>query len=227
MTALREVIVVFAKPAVPGQVKTRLIPPLTSEEAAEFHLAALADVLSVARSVSPEIELRVAGETAALERFRERHPDVTVKSQRGRGLGERLRHAFEAAFKRGAGRVLIVGSDHPSLPADHLRQLLERSNETDVVLGPSEDGGYYAVAIRRASWPLAGALFDSMPWSTPELLSATLDRAADSGLTAQLGPSWYDVDDAEDLERLRRDAEPGSATAAFLRELDWLYEDEA
>ena len=218
---------VFAKPAVPGRVKTRLIPPLTPEGAAEFHLAALTDVLSAARSVSPRIELRVAGGAADLERFRERHPDVTVKGQRGPDLGQRLRHAFHEVFRSGAERVLIVGSDHPSLPAEHLRQLLEGLSETDVVLGPSEDGGYYAVAIRRASWPAAAALFDSMPWSTAGLLAATLDRAADSGLSVQLGPSWYDVDEAADLERLRRDAETGSATAAFLRELDCLNEDEA
>lgn len=227
MTSPIGVIVVFAKPAVPGEVKTRLIPPLTPEEAAEFHLAALADVLGAARSVSSNVELRIAGEEAALERFRERHPDVHVTRQRGPELGQRLRDAFDEVFRGGTERVLIVGSDHPSLPSGHLRQLLDGLSDTDVTLGPSEDGGYYAVAIRREAWPSAAALFDSMPWSTPELLSATLERAGDSGTTVQLGPSWYDVDDADDLERLRRDVEPGSATAAFLRELDRLHKDEA
>ena len=211
---------VFAKPAVPGRVKSRLIPPLTPEAAAQFHLVALTDVLSAARDVSPRIELWVAGGAAEQECFRERHPGVRVTGQRGPDLGQRLRHAFDEVFRSGAERVLIVGSDHPSLPADHLRQLLEGLNETDVALGPSEDGGYYAVAIRRAAWPVAAALFDSMPWSSTGLLAATLDRAADSGLSVQLGPSWYDVDEAADLERLRGDAEPGSATATFLRELD-------
>lgn len=211
--------IVFSKPAVPGEVKTRLVPPLTPDQAAEFHLAALTDVLAIALGVSDEISLDVAGGPAALRFFRDRYPDVTVRNQRGSELGERLRNAFDDTFRAGPARAVVVGSDHPSLPATHLTRVLEGLSETDVVIGPSEDGGYYAIAIRRTSWPAAAVLFQDIPWSTPDVLSTTLARAAAAGLSTQLAPSWYDVDEVGDLERLVRDVAADSASARYLHEI--------
>lgn len=210
-----ECIIVFAKAAQPGAVKTRLTPHLTPEQAVDFHLAALADTLAAARrAIRGPVELHVAG--GADKAFRRLHPGVTVRPQVGDDLGARLSHAFATAFEGGATRVLIVGSDHPTLAPELLGELLSAADTADVAWGPSRDGGYYAIAIRRDRWPAAEAVLRNIPWSTDQVLAASLERARTAGLSIALGSEWYDVDAPEDLERLRRDAAPDSACARFL-----------
>jgi len=213
-----ELIIVFSKLAAPGQVKTRLIPPFTPEEAAEFHLALLDDVLSTARLVAgDQVELWVAGSEVDARSFRHRYPTLPVRCQQGRQLGQRLTHAFEDCFARGLARVLVVGSDHPTLPPPHLQQLLLGVAESDIGFGPSRDGGYYAVAVRRQSWPHARVAFQDIPWSTDAVLERSLEIAGRAGLKVSLADEWYDVDRPADLELLRRDLRPDSAAAVFLR----------
>jgi rSAM/selenodomain-associated transferase 1 len=217
MTAGSTLIIVFTKPALPGQVKTRLVPCLTPDEAAEFHLAATADVVAVAERTAKRVELHVAGDEDDAAELRALYPDREVRVQADGGLGERLIAAFDSAFRRDFERVLIVGSDHPTLPARHLCDALARLADCDAALGPSRDGGYYAVALRRGSWPAAQALFRFIPWSTPEVLAETRQRARDAGLRVALAPEWYDVDRPEDLQLVGRDGGPDSAAFRFLR----------
>ncbi|NIR42560.1 MAG: glycosyltransferase [Gemmatimonadetes bacterium] len=218
MTAGATLIIVFTKPAMPGEVKTRLVPCFTPEEAAEFHLAATADVVAIAEGVVREtVELHVAGDFDDAAELRALYPDREVRTQEGDGLGERLIAAFDDAFRRGFARTLIVGSDHPTLPPAFLAETLARLDESDAAFGPSRDGGYYAVAARRESWPAARALFVDIPWSTPEVLSATRERARDAGLRIAFAPEWYDVDRPEDLQLVGRDGGPDSAAFRFLR----------
>lgn len=213
-----ECIIVFAKAAQPGAVKTRLIPHLTPKQAADFHLAAMADTVAAARRATRgPIELHVAG--GATEEFRRLQPGLTMRTQEGDDLGARLSHAFAAAFERGATRALIVGSDHPTLPPELLSEVLSAADTADVAWGPSRDGGYYAIAIRRDRWPAAGAVLRDIPWSTDQVLAASLERARTAGLSIALAAEWYDVDAPEDLERLWRDAPPHSECARFLRGL--------
>lgn len=214
-------ILVFAKPAVPGRVKTRLIPPFTPKEAAEFHLAALDDIVAAVRGVAKGgVRLCVAGAGDALDDFRRRYPGVEVRPQGGGDLGARLTAAFDEAFTAEFQRALIVGSDHPTVPTQNLAEGLAHLGSADISLGPSRDGGYYAVGIRRGSWPEAGTIFRNIPWSTPRVLEASLERAHRAGLKVVLLPEWYDVDRAVDLELLRRDASADSASARFLRALE-------
>lgn len=161
----------------------------------------------------------MAGPPEAVREIAGRLPGFTPRRQRGDGLGERLRHAFDAAFSDGASRALAVGSDHPTLPPAHLERAFEELEEADAVLGPTADGGYYAVGLRSAAWPAAAEIFRDVPWSTPEVLEATEARARRSGLVVRRLPSWYDVDEPHELGRLREDLEEGSATAEALARL--------
>jgi glycosyltransferase A (GT-A) superfamily protein (DUF2064 family) len=112
-----------------------------------------------------------------------------------------------------------VGGDHPTLPPDHLVRAFDALGSSDVVLGPTPDGGYYAVGLRSGAWPEAGEIFGDIPWSTPEVLERTAERARRLGLGVARLPPWYDVDEPEELERLERDVEEGSATARALARL--------
>jgi glycosyltransferase A (GT-A) superfamily protein (DUF2064 family) len=127
---------------------------------------------------------------------------IPVRLQQGAGLGQRLHHAASTALAEGHRACAIIGSDSPTLPPDHVRKLL--AAQSDVALGPAEDGGFYAIVFRRT----ALHMFDGVAWSTPETLRQTEASTTRAGLTVSLGPSWFDVDTPEDLERLSRSDVP-------------------
>lgn len=215
-----ELIIVFTKAALPGAVKARLVPTFTPDEAAEFHLAALADTVDAAlRADRGPVELHVDGDDDDVAEVRALYPGHTVRPQVGGDLGERLVHAFESTFARAVERAVVIGSDHPTLPPVHIAEALTRLDQADVTLGPSRDGGYYAVAVRRASWPEARVIFRGIPWSTAAVRETSMERARQVELDVVLIPEWYDVDAPEDLETLRRDLLPDSACARFLDEI--------
>src|SRR5262249_19232182 len=113
-------------------------------------------------------------------------------------LGARLAHAFEDLLADGAPAAIVMGSDIPTLPRAVLATALEGVARADLVLGPSEDGGYYLIGLRA---PRA-AVFADMVWSTAGVLEETLHRARALGLDVDLLPAWFDVDTGADLERL-------------------------
>lgn len=212
-------IVVFGKYPVPGRVKTRLQPLLGAEGAARLYRAFLWDCIEVARRVDEaSVEVWLEGPAAGPGDVEEPWT-VPVRRQEGGSLGARLRHAFETSFQEGAGRTLVFGSDHPTLPPSHLSAALRALGRRDVVAGPSRDGGYYAIGIRRGAWPRAGSLFRAIPWSTPTVLELTRARARALGLRWAEVPAWYDVDVPRHLELLRGDLREGSRTAAALARL--------
>lgn len=217
---LRRHLLLFGKLPEPGRTKTRLAPTVGERGAAILYRAFLADVIARIRQVAAERrQLWAPPRPGAQDRLGSRFPDLDLCWQRGEDLGDRLADAFLRAFDEGADRVLIVGSDHPTLPAAHLERGFRELERVDLVLGPTADGGYYAVGLRRSARESARSLFHGLPWSTPEVRGETLRRADDRGLrTAQL-PAWYDVDEPDDLVRLRRDLDDGSATARALRRL--------
>jgi glycosyltransferase A (GT-A) superfamily protein (DUF2064 family) len=138
--------------------------------------------------------------------------------KRGKGWA-RVAAAFEDAFARGFRRVLIVGSDHPSLPAGYLVEGLRHLQSSDVVFGPSRDGGYYAVGVCGDSWPRAMAVFKEIPWSTPAALETSLKHARAAGLSVALTAEWYDVDRPEDLALLECDSAARSEAVRILRSI--------
>lgn len=105
-------------------------------------------------------------------------------------------HALDAALHSGATPALIVGGDVPTLPAHHLTAVL--ASDADVVLGPSEDGGYYAISCRRTH----PHMFEKVEWSSPSALEQTAGAARACGLSVAFGPPWFDIDSAADIDRL-------------------------
>jgi rSAM/selenodomain-associated transferase 1 len=194
------VVAIMAKAPRAGEVKTRLCPPLAPDEAADLYRAFLLDKIEQVRSLDtarPAIayapaEARVFFETVA--------PGFTLIPQRGRDLGARLAAAFEELLVGGAPGALLIDSDTPTLPRELLETALRliTGPDTDVVLGPSEDGGYYLIGLRTPR----PELFADMAWSTRAVLPETIRRARALGLRlASLAP-WFDVDTGDDVERL-------------------------
>lgn len=192
-------LLLMAKQPRPGSSKTRLSPPLTEKEAADLYLAFLQDKVAQMRAV-PDVRPAIAY-TPAEGRgfFEELAPAFDLVKQQGESLGDRLVSVFEWAFGQGAAQVMAIDGDTPTLPPDYLRRgfdLLE-DPATDIILGPSTDGGYYAIGMKEPH----PSLFQ-VTMSTPSVARDTLARAEAAGLQTYCLPAWRDVDRPEDLERL-------------------------
>lgn len=206
-------------------MKTRLVSRLGRRGAAELYRAFLEDMLRVATSIpGVEVELWLEGMASASAP----PPGVPappegrtlrIRRQRGDDLGARLANAFERSFREGAERALVVGTDHPTLPPALLERGISILERVEVAWGPSADGGYWGLALRTDAWPRAAVLFREIPWSTAKVLERTRDRAREAALRWRELPSWYDVDEPADLERLARDLHPASRTAETLARL--------
>jgi len=213
----RHAIAVMAKAPKAGQVKTRLVPPLTQEEAAELYRCLLLDKLGQVgglHGIDPYLAYTPPEAQALMASLAPQ--DFTLIPQAGSGLGDRLHHLSAILLGRGHSGVIIIDSDTPTLPSTYLLDALDRiqNESTDLVLGPAEDGGYYLIGLKRPCW----SLFDSIPWSGPSVLSETLRRASAQRLEVATLPSWFDVDTPSDLLRLRNDlATNGSGLAPHTR----------
>lgn len=199
---LTNALITMAKRPAPGQTKTRLTPPLTPENAALLYECFLKDTLSLMRQV-PDTQPIIAFSPAAEKPYFTRlAPDFELILQLGDDLGERLAHNSSEMLNAGYARVVLIGSDSPTLPVAYVNNALEMlSGSSDIVLGPSDDGGYYLIGLKQP----APRLFLDVRMSTPNVLTDTQAIANELGLRVELLPQWYDVDDAESLTRLDAD----------------------
>ena len=210
-----------------GQVKTRLEPPLTPEEAAQLNVCFLRDTAAAiakacgttARGVG--VYTPVGSEGAYIDIL---PSDFELLPQRGDGFGERLAFATADLFQCGFGSVCLIDSDSPTVSADCYADAVEILSKAGdrVVLGPSDDGGYYLIGLKQTR----RELFERIDWSTERVLDQTKTRARELNLDVSLLPTGYDVDDAATLRRLcdellskSSDAEIAPNTRKFLASL--------
>ena len=120
-----------------------------------------------------------------------------------------MANALAQHFELGYRRVVIMNSDGPTLPMAHLQEAFFGLNQADIALGMGHDGGYYLIGMNR----LHPELFQDIAWSTKQVILQTVAVCVSLGLTVHQLPEWYDVDVAEDLDRLRQDLAQDPALA--------------
>ena len=217
---------VMTKAPQAGRVKTRLVPPLTPEEAAELNKCFLRDTAAAISSVcgrrpggdASKTQFEHAGAShrgaataacgiavytpvGAESAYNDIIPaDFSLLPQRGEKFGERLYFAVEDLFKCGFESVCLIDSDSPTVPAENFEQAVELLSTTEdrVVLGPSDDGGYYLIGVKKPHQHL----LEQVDWSTERVLNQTIERATEIGIEIKLLPTGYDVDDDVGLRRL-------------------------
>jgi len=190
----RACICVFAKAPVPGRVKTRLAPLLGSRYAAELAKVFLQDTWASVSGLSWAKPV-LASTEAGLQDFL---PGLIEIWFQGEGdLGARLENIFSRAL-RDHPHVMAIGADTPGLPAKYLEQAREALERADAVIGPSEDGGFYLLGLRKCST----GLLSGIPWSAPTTCVETIAKLQAAGLTVHILDDWFDVDTAQDLEKL-------------------------
>ncbi|HUX09046.1 MAG TPA: TIGR04282 family arsenosugar biosynthesis glycosyltransferase [Terriglobia bacterium] len=187
---------IFARAIVPGKTKTRLIPSLGAEGAAEFHRALISDALRKVAGLKGNMAryLFVAGGNL------DSVPEIfECRRQQGRDLGRRIERAFgELLLKH--SRVVVIGTDSPALAPSLLRLALEELRTVDAVLGPCPDGGFYLVGLRRT----VRGLFAQVRMGTEYAFRDTLDRLLAHGFTCSLLEPCPDIDRPQDLATLKK-----------------------
>lgn len=222
---------VMTKAPRPGAVKTRLTPPLSPEEAAALNTCFLRDTAEAllktaetgtARGIAVYTPIGAEAAYAGIL-----PAEFELVPQRGGPFGERLAFAADDLFRLGFASVCLIDSDSPTVPPEAFSQAVDflRRDEDAVVLGPSDDGGYYLIGLKKPQ----PSLFEGIDWSTGRVLEQTLERAGQANLTVHLLPTWYDVDDRETLQRLCRElfgsngnvsaGHPAPATRSLLSQL--------
>lgn len=199
-------VVMFAKAPIPGKVKTRLAQTIGFELAAEYHAAFLLDLsctLAKLRQHDASVQtfLSHAGGDDNVTLSRVIESGLASEAQSGGDLGERLDACARAHLLDDTGecsKLIIIGSDSPTLSVEHFRDAIDALDRADVVFGPSFDGGYYLVGMRSYT-PI---IFDDVEWSTPLVLAQSLQRCRQGGLSYELLEFYYDVDTIDDLRTL-------------------------
>jgi rSAM/selenodomain-associated transferase 1 len=210
LPAMRRALIIVGKPPVPGRTKTRLVPPLSAEDAAALYRGFLLDSVALGLELGWE-QVTVVHPRAGGQALAALLPaQVRLLEQPGQGLSDALPHAFATHLAESFGQVVLIGSDNPTLPRDFIEQASEALADHDLCIGPSTDGGYYLIGLREAHL----GVFDAIEWSTSRVYSQTLAQADRLGLRVCSLPEWYDVDEPADLERLRRELAAAAESVA-------------
>ncbi|MBI3615637.1 MAG: TIGR04283 family arsenosugar biosynthesis glycosyltransferase [Candidatus Omnitrophica bacterium] len=207
--ARRIALVIMAKAPLLGQVKTRLIPALGPQGARDLAQKLLEETGALVGEVEGVARIVSVSPATHLEMVRSMVPSsFRLIPQTEGDLGDRLAHLFRQLFAEGFDGVIALGADHPGLPKAYLEQAVAvlRAQTTQVVLGPTEDGGYYLIGLSQ----LFPELFQDIPWGGAKVLEATLQRTDPLGLSVHLLPPWFDLDRPEDLVRMLHTATPGT-----------------
>jgi len=189
----KEVVLVFQKNAILGKVKTRLAAGMGELRALQIYGQLIQLTYSALEDVPASIWTY----------FSDFIPEIDSTSleknfvQEGQDLGERMAHAFARSFELGMDKVVLIGTDCPSLQSHHLNEAFEALSNSDLVLGPATDGGYYLIGMTRR----ADYLFEGIAWSTSQVLLDTMNLASQHGLTTTLLQELDDIDTQEDWER--------------------------
>ena len=226
---------VMTKAPQAGKVKTRLTPPLSSEEAAALNTCFLRDTAAAIAKTAKDGAARgiaVYTPVGAEAAYAGNLPrEFELVPQRGDAFGERLVFATEDLLQLGFDSLCLIDSDSPTVPQEAFAEAVSLLSEPSdsVVLGPSDDGGYYLIGLKK----LHRQLFAAIDWSTERVLEQTIQRAREIGLAVHLLPTWYDVDDRATLNRLCEEffggngrANPGYPAPATRQFLDQLLQQE-
>jgi rSAM/selenodomain-associated transferase 2/rSAM/selenodomain-associated transferase 1 len=200
-------VILFCRYPVPGRVKTRLIPALGPVGAANLHRELTESIFKTLSKARPQMgfDIQVQFDGGSSKKMSQWLGPEHVYERQGRGdLGRRMYGAFQEAFRRGYQRVILVGSDIPDMKTGHVREAFHALEDSDLVLAPSTDGGYWLVGIKRPA-----DIFRINDWGSQNVLEQTIDQAKAHGLSIQMIEPLSDIDTIEDLRMWRPEYKTG------------------
>ena len=195
------VVLIFAKAPIPGEVNTRLIPGIGVDAATQLQVELIHSRLeSLKKQSLCNVELWCSpNSNHVFFQQCQKQYGVTLFEQQGDDLGERMSSAIKESLQR-FKRVVLIGTDAPSLTTEHIETSIKKLDSNDVVIAPAEDGGYVLIGMAQH----CDTVFQSVPWGTGEVLSCTRGKIKASSLVnAELEQCW-DIDRVEDYQRYRK-----------------------
>lgn len=188
-------LLIFIKNPVRGTVKTRLAQTVGDEKAYRIYLKLLHHTMEEAKKVDVPKQVWYSVSIDKDDKLSEQHFQKQV--QRGGDLGDRMSYAFELGFRNGARKVVIIGSDCPDISPEIIEKAYEELTDNDLVIGPSEDGGYYLLGMNT----FVPELFTGIDWSTESVLQQTYETVKKLSMSIFFLPTLNDIDTKEDLDR--------------------------
>jgi hypothetical protein len=205
----------MAKAPLLGHVKTRLAESLSPESIVELYKCLIEDTLQLARSVTTD-EIAIVCPSSDVADLSGWLPDIEIVAQEGKGLAAGLVSAFRVFIGRGYRHVVALDGDSPQIPRQTLEHAFRLLDSSDVVVGPTTDGGYYLVGATAVE----PRLFDDHRIGTGGALDSLQAAARNLNLKVALTEIAYDVDEPSDLTRLSQELELFPSRA--LRTAQWL-----
>jgi uncharacterized protein len=205
-----------------GNVKTRLHGTISPEDCEKLAAAFLKDAAGKADSICENVFVAFFPAEMS-EKLRELLPDREIFAQKGDDLGEKMFFAFENIFSRGFEEIVMIGTDSPTFPIDFIEQAFEfLETNSDVVLGKTEDGGFYLIGLR----VLRREIFENVVWSSSQTFEKVYKNTQSLGLHLRETPSWYDVDEESDLVKLKTEIlHNANARRRAPQTFEWLTRD--
>lgn len=200
-TQRERALIVFAKIPEPNKVKTRLTTLLSPLDAAALYEAFLLDAIDVYTAMDVDVRIYFSNPADSIPVHLKQH-NASLFEQVGDGLGARMANAFAETFVAGYQEVVIIGTDHPTLPDAFVHQafsLLEPRRS--IAIGPSDDGGYYLLGMNEF-YP---RIFQDMTYSHEHVFKQTMARIGELDAAINILPIWYDVDTPDSLKQLIQD----------------------
>ena len=211
---MKNAVILFTRVPKPGQTKTRLLPVLQPEQCADLHWAFLKDLAALYRDLDAHLFVAYTPDPD-WEQLKDVFPRAGYLAQKGNDLGEKMYRAIRKVLALDYESVILTGSDLPAMTADHLRSGFAALEENDIAIGPTSDGGYYLIGMKRP----CREVFRIEGYGGASVFENTVAAAENTGLTVGMALPCDDVDTPEDLENLAKTVGPDSHTGAYLKGL--------
>lgn len=211
---MKNAVILFTRVPHPGQTKTRLLPILQPEQCADLHWAFLKDLADLYRQVDAHLFVAYTPDPD-WELLKSVFPRAGYLAQKGNDLGEKMYRCLRKVLALDYESVILTGSDLPGMTAAHLESGFAVLEETDIAIGPTSDGGYYLIGMKRP----CREVFRIEGYGGATVFDKTVAAAKNAGLTVGLAMTCDDVDTPEDLKNLAETVCPDSHTGKYLKEI--------
>ena len=197
---MKQNIIFFVKYPKKDKVKTRLAKSVDKTLVIELYKCFVADMLETLETLNANTTIFFQPDVSKEKMQTWIGHKYPLFEQKGDDLGERMYHAFHQMFQNGCNECIIVGSDTPDLPAAIYQEAFAKLKESDGVIGPAADGGYYLLGLHKRS--LDPSLFQNILWSSEHVFSQTLEKIRQLHYKMNQLPKWEDIDTIENLHNL-------------------------
>lgn len=212
---MKKAIICFTRVPRPGLTKTRLMPMLSGEQCAMLHTTFLMDIAEAYKAADADLFVSFAPDPD-IQPLREIFPFAAgFFPQQGNDLGERMFNAIAHVLSFGYGSVILTGSDLPLLTPEHISNGFAALDKADVVIGPTSDGGYYLIGMKKT----CSVPFNVQGYGGSTVYQSTINAISKAGLSFALAPMCGDVDTPEDLRLFAMEAPAHSHTAKYIHQL--------